>query len=145
MSLQITPYYSTTLLCRACSGTVNYCLPLLSVSHEPREFTSLSARISCQNVDIAFRWSALGSSSVSWLPHYHSVHYFIFASVAVPSKLKSSNLDDARYRWQISIELPIRKMLTPWNIECGPEEPCICAIYPLWKCVRHCPALRAIE
>ena len=56
------------LLCRACSDTVNYCLPPLSVSHEPWEFTSLGARISCQNVDIAFRWSALGSSSVSWLP-----------------------------------------------------------------------------
>ena len=78
------PTLLLTLLCRACSGTVNYCLPPLSVSHESREFTSLSTRISWQNVDIAFRWSALGSSSVSWLPQYHSVHYFIFASVAVP-------------------------------------------------------------
>ena len=97
-SFYLDSYYST-LLCRACSGTVNYCLPPLSVPHEPQEFTSLSARISCQNVDIAFRWSALGSSSVSWFPQYHSVHYFIFASVAVPCKWKSSNLDDTRYWW----------------------------------------------
>ena len=86
----------STLLCRVCSGTVNYCLPPLSVSHEPRKFTTLRARISCQDVDKAFRWSALRSSSVSWLPQYHSVHDFIFASVAMPCKLKSSNLDDTR-------------------------------------------------
>ena len=79
-------------------GTVNYCLPPLSVSHEPREFATLSAYISCQDVDIAFRWSALRSSSVSWLPQYHSAYNFIFASVAVPCKLTSYNLDDTRHR-----------------------------------------------
>ena len=36
----------TTLLCRACSGTVNYCLPPLSVSHEPRHFSFRSELLS---------------------------------------------------------------------------------------------------